>query len=127
MKSIKLKLIICFASIVLIFVLGGLVIFAGIQSAGEQSRQFVTQHWPTANLLMESRIEIAGIAKDLLQPPTGDAAADYLQQTEMALDRLSERFKTANLKPAEIRQVAQLLQRLKEAVPKPVVLAYLPG
>jgi methyl-accepting chemotaxis protein len=125
--SIKRSLLQGFFSIVAVFGVGGLVIMVMIQGASQETRQFLAQYWPTADLIMETRIAYDEISRQILLPPEGVAASELVQTTQDSMHSFRERFRATNLPQEDKQRIDHLLDQVVLAIPLPVKLARDPG
>lgn len=125
--TIKRRLLRGFFSIVAIFGVGGLVVMAMIQGASYQTRQFLSEYWPTADLIMETRIAYDEISRKILLPQEGTEASELVRSSQQVMNGFRERFRATNLPPDDQRRIDSLIEQVVVAIPQPVALARDPG
>ncbi len=125
--TIKKRLICGFLSIVAIFGIGGLVIMSMIQEAGRESKQFLSEYWPTADLIMETRIAFDALSRKVLHPPAGAEAPEFVRAAQDEMRSFQARFRDTELSAQDKQKVDELLEKVVLTIPKPVALDRLPG
>lgn len=125
--SIKRRLLQGFFCIVGVFGVGGLVIMVMIQGASHETRQFLAEYWPTADLIMETRIAYDEMSRKILLPQDGVAVPELVETAQDTMSRFRERFRATNLSPQDQQRIDSLLEQVYLAIPRPVELAREPG
>lgn len=127
LSTIKQKLIFGFLAVVAVFMLACTVSLYEMQHVGAQSSRFITEYWPTADLIMETRIEYGEIYRIVMDPPVEVDFAGVRKDIEDHLSILRERFADTQLSEKERQRIDTLLGDVKNRFPAPLALARIPG
>lgn len=125
--TIKKKLISGFLAVVVIFALACLVSIFEMQHVASRSKRFTTEFWPTADLIMETRITFGDISATVLQPPREKSLSKVQETIEETLSTLQGRFASTRLEESQRQKIDHLLNDVKKRFPSALVLARAPG
>jgi methyl-accepting chemotaxis protein len=127
MKSIQGKLITAFLCIVGVFALGGAFTIYSVRGVAVHSSQFVSEYWPTADLLMETQIIAQEITRKVMMPTEGMDDDHFVSSARVTIEDFRANLRAAPLDPSEISSIVRLLEAFSETLELPVLLAAEPG
>ncbi len=120
-NSMQAKLITAFLCIVGIFALGGAFSVYTVRGVAEQSTQFVSEFWPTADLLKETRLMTESITR-MVTTEAMDSG-DLLQSARATIHEFHQKMLEAPLDAEDIARIDRMLDEFTETLELPVLLA----
>jgi methyl-accepting chemotaxis protein len=103
--SIAIALAMCFG------IGGGLVIYK-LHNATSQIQYFSDVCWPAADLIMESNIELQGIARTIIKPPADLDKQKFLQDAKQTITDFDSEWTKSIHDPKVVAEVHQLMQAM---------------
>jgi methyl-accepting chemotaxis protein len=120
--NLRNKLLAAFLSITAVFAVISLVTIFSLRQMGEHSQRFVAEHWPTADLLMETQIFFHELRATVLDPPADRDRASLVGELQQGVREHREEVRTLPLPAADLRDVDMLLAAIEDALVAPVQL-----
>ncbi len=122
-RTIKTKLLAGFFAVISIVVISGLVSVIQLNSISQKTDHFVGELWETADLIMESNIEIQKIARTVMEPAPDLDRQQFAAGFHAVLAEYKVEFQATALPKAEVSHVVADLQNLDSSFEKPLFLA----
>ncbi len=127
LNSIKSKLFAGFMAVIAIIAVGGGYSLVKVAQVGSQSRIFIEEHWPTADLLMEAKVSLATISEQMRKLSGGTASDGVVLAAKESLSEVREQFQRSPLAPEIREELDGLLATFGEAMEEPVRLDKIPA
>ncbi|MAX25776.1 MAG: hypothetical protein CMJ19_14855 [Phycisphaeraceae bacterium] len=110
--KIKYKIFGIALILTLCFGLGGGLVIHKLSRATSQIQYFSDVCWPAADLIMETNIEMQGIARTIIKPPADLDKQAFISEAKQTITEFSQEWSASIHKPDLITNVQQLMQSM---------------